>query len=117
MRECKLVHINDGRPEELTNGNFYFAETYPRAERELEKYLDQGYELKAMVPNFTPGNPGGGGYAFYETGFVFYLEREVPDGERRPEEPSQPESLFDEEVFRTDGEDLEDWNFDVEEEE
>lgn len=32
-----------------------------------------------MVSSVTPGEPGGKGYAFYSTGFVFYLEREIDD--------------------------------------
>lgn len=104
MRECKIVHINDGRPETVSNGNFYFEETYPRAEESLNEYLSQGYEIRSMVPLISPGEPGGKGYAFYRSGFVFYLEREVPDPDDEPmtmdEDPEEWEfdetDLFDE---------------------
>lgn len=106
MKQCRIVHINDGRPETNSNGNFYFSETYPRAERELEQYLNQGYQVKSMVHHVCPGDPAGG-YAFFDAGFTFYLEREVSGEE--PEEDAQEDGALGgepetfEELFRMHG--------------
>lgn len=108
MRECKIIHINDGRPQETANGNFYFSEIYPRTETELQTYLDQGYEVKHMVPMVAPAIQKEGAYGFYLSGFAFYLEREAPEGERSKEELPEPEEQIDEDSFI----DPEDWDFD-----
>ena len=75
MKRCKLIHINDGRPQTLTNGNFVFAEEYVSTSEILNEYLADGWEVKNMVPEFSPAmnetSP-----VFYKSGFTFYLERE-----------------------------------------
>ena len=78
MKQCRIIHINDGKPEEKSNGDFYFSECFPRMEEELESYLNRGFVVKSMAPVFVPGEPNGG-YAFYHSGYLFYLEREVDD--------------------------------------
>lgn len=77
MKECKIIHINDGTAREITNGNRHFVEDYPWTEEQLNRYLNEGYELKHMVPMVTPAIQGEGNYSFYKSGFAFYLEREI----------------------------------------
>ena len=77
MRECKIIHINDGNEAEMTNGNRFYAESFPRAEEMIGDYLRQGYQVVHMVPDFTPSVQEEGCFSFYKTGWSFYLEREV----------------------------------------
>ncbi len=72
MKRCRIIHINDGNPETINNGDWMFVESYTRAERILEEYINDGYEVKQMIPDITPADAGG----FYKTGFTVYLEKE-----------------------------------------
>lgn len=51
MRKCKILHINDGSAKVITNGDRHFVEEHPWAEDLIEGYLNQGYEVKQMIPN------------------------------------------------------------------
>lgn len=75
MKKCLLIHINDGSPEELQNGNFMFVERFPRAEEIIEKYLSQGYEVKQIIPDYSPALQGEGNPTFYQTGITVYFEK------------------------------------------
>lgn len=75
MKVCKILHINDGQPKVITNGNFLFAEEYVRASDILNQYLADGWELRTMIPEFTPGAREDGP-AFYCGGFTVYLEHD-----------------------------------------
>jgi len=75
MKICKVIHINDGRPKMITNGNMVFAEEYVVTSDILNQYLADGWEVRNMVPEFTPSMEENGP-AFYQGGFTFYLERE-----------------------------------------
>ena len=79
MKECKVIRINDGLEDEIQNGEFMHILTQPRAEKLIEFFLDNGYEVKQMIRDFSPGMGGAGGYSFYRGGLIFYLEREVED--------------------------------------
>lgn len=118
MKQCKLLHINDGCPREQNNGNWMHVEDYPRAEEILNRYLNSGYELKSMVPLVSPAELDRGNYGFYRSGFVFYLEREV-EGEYTgptPDDPIFPEGEDLHDIFRApDESDEDDW-FDDEDE-
>lgn len=81
MKICKLVHINDGKEKEIQNGDFMLVEEYPRTDAMISELLNDGYELKHMVPDFTPAVQKPGCYAFYKGGFVFYFEKEVTEEE------------------------------------
>ena len=81
MKEVKVIHINDGTSEVLTNGNRHYAEDNVWAGKMLSMYLNAGYEISQIIPDFTPGEPGGGGYAFYKTGFTVFLVRDVQEGD------------------------------------
>jgi hypothetical protein len=78
-KKCKLIRINDGTAKTLENGNFHFVEEMEWAAKYLERYLNEGYEVKHMVPEVTPAIQKDGTYSFYKGGFTFYLEREVAD--------------------------------------
>jgi len=84
MKQCKIIHINDGKPQELYSEDRYYSDCYPRMEAELEAYLNEGYEVRQVLPHVTPAIQGDGNYSFYETGYTFYLEREVePETEEK----------------------------------
>lgn len=74
MKECKIIHINDGNPQEITNGNFLFVEEYVFASEIVNQYLGEGWEVRNMIPVFTP-NMRDSSPAFFRSGFTFYLER------------------------------------------
>lgn len=83
-KDCLILHINDGAAKELENGNWHYMEEFEWAERQIQEYLDLGYEVKQMIPSLTPArlDPSAkGGVAFYDTGFVVYLERQREDEE------------------------------------
>lgn len=77
MKECKLIHINDGNEETLQNGNYLFVEEFPRTAEIIAGYLNQGYEVKQIIPDVTPNILQEGAYTFYKGGIVVYLEREI----------------------------------------
>ena len=76
MKKCKIIHINDGTPKELENGNRFFAEEYEEAEAFLAPFLAEGYEVKQMIPDYSPAIQKPGAFSFYNTGFTVYLEKE-----------------------------------------
>lgn len=80
MKECKVIHINDGSTSVLENGNFHFVEEFDWTEMYLNRLLSEGWELKHMAPEVTPAIQGEGSYSFYKSGFTFYLERGKNDG-------------------------------------
>lgn len=53
MKECKIININD--------------------------YLKEGWEVKAVVPIVNPAIQEKGSFSFYRGGLEFYLEREVKE--------------------------------------
>lgn len=77
MKECRIIHINDGKPTELYNEDHYFSEYFPRMQIEIDSYLNEGYEVRQVMPHVTPAIQGDGIYSFYQTGYSFYLEREI----------------------------------------
>lgn len=94
MKQCKIIHINDGNPQELYNENRYYYECYPRMEATLESYLNEGYEVRQVMPHVTPAIQGDGIYSFYQTGYSFYLEREIePETEEKSFEDYLNEAL------------------------
>ena len=78
-KKCKLIHINDGSATTVENGNFHFVEEFDWTAKYLERYLNEGYEVKHMVPEVSPAIQGDGSYCFYKSGFTFYLECEESD--------------------------------------
>ncbi len=94
MKKCRVLHINDGNSEELTNGNRFFAEYYPKIEDIMNKLLLMHYEVKQILPEYSPaiqGQPGS--YMFYHTGYTFYLEKEINENDNDDEEFKK---IFDE---------------------
>lgn len=77
MKKCKIIHINDGTSKVTTNGDRHFAEEYPWAEELIEGYINRGYEVKQMIPNYTPNVQKLGEYPFFIGGFTVYMEKEV----------------------------------------
>lgn len=77
MKECKLIHINDGCERELRDGNRFYAEEFPETRELIGTYLEEGWQVVHMVPDFSPAIQGEGRYSFYKTSWTFYLEREA----------------------------------------
>ena len=77
MTECKIITINDGKERQLTNGNYLYACDYPVLERYLNEYLEEGWKVIHMLPEFEPAINEKGNYSFYKGGYTFYLEREI----------------------------------------
>lgn len=78
-KQCKVIHINDGSASIRENGNFHFVEEFDWTESYLNRFLNDGWEVKHMVPEVTPAIQGDGSYNFYKSGFTFYLERDERD--------------------------------------
>ena len=79
MKECKMIHINDGSSSTLENGNFHFVEEFDWTAMYLNRLLSEGWEVRHMVPEVSPAIQGDNSYYFYKGGFTFYLEREKND--------------------------------------
>lgn len=77
MKECKIVQINDGNHVEIQNGNFLFVEEFPKTAEIINKYLAEGYEVKHIIPQFSPASQKSDGYSFYKDGIMLYLEKET----------------------------------------
>ena len=75
MKKCILIHINDGKAEELHNGDFMFVERFKKTEEIINKYLSQGYEVKQIIPNYSPSLQGEENFTFYEAGITIYFEK------------------------------------------
>lgn len=80
MKKCLFIHINDGKPEVLQNGNHLFVERFFKTEEVIEHYLAQGYEVKQIMPDVSPAEQGAGNYTFYKGGITVYFEKDESDG-------------------------------------
>lgn len=76
MKECKIIHIHDGNLVEISNGNRFFQEDFPQTEQVINDYLNQGFEVKQILPQYTPAIQKEGYLSFYKSGVLIYLERE-----------------------------------------
>ena len=77
MKHCMIVRITDKSPVKLHDWDDYVSEHFPKMEAELEVYLEEGYEVKQIVPHVAPEIQEDGKQGFCETGYTFYLERET----------------------------------------
>lgn len=77
MKTCKIITINDGRPKTLQNGDYMFIKEMPRAEKIIEGYINDGYEVKQIFSTYDPAVQGEGNYSFYKGGIIVYLEKEA----------------------------------------
>ena len=82
MKKCILIHINDGNAEVLQNGNFLLVERFVKAEQVIEEYLSQGYEVKQMIPDYSPVKQADGSYAFNKGSVTIYFEKSDPDDQQ-----------------------------------
>lgn len=102
MKECKVIQINDGDMLKLTDGNWHCAQEAVWAGEMLAMYLNEGYEIVQMYPEFDPGMGRPGEYTFYKGGFTVVLVREVTPDSRQitPEdwEAANVRNLYDERI-------------------
>lgn len=76
MKKCTILHINDGNPKEVHNGNRLYVEEYVVSEDVLNPYLAAGFEVKHIVPWVRPNINEEGSFPFFNDGFIVYLEKE-----------------------------------------
>lgn len=51
------------------------VERFVKAEEIINKYLAQGYEVKQIIPNYSPSQQGEGNMTFYKAGITVYFEK------------------------------------------
>lgn len=104
-KECKIIHINDGSAKVQQNENFHFVESFDWTAEYLSRFLNEGWKVTHMVPEISPAIQGEtGSYAFYKSGWTFFLERDLTSAGAKPEPPlieevvdfDQLDEVFDE---------------------
>ena len=76
MKSVKIITINDGKEEELANGDYFYAEEYPRTETMVAQYLNEGWTLIHVLKDYNPAIQGEGSYSFYKGGLTFIFEKD-----------------------------------------
>ena len=76
MKHVMILHINDGNSRVIKNEDRMLIESFPRAEAEIAKYVNDGWRVTQMIPEVSPAIPKEGSYSFYRSGFTLYLEKE-----------------------------------------
>jgi len=77
MKQVKILHINDGNSDVIKNEERIYIETFPCAQGEIEKLVNEGWEVKQMIPEVTPAINKEGVYSFYKSGFTIFFERDM----------------------------------------
>ena len=118
----KLVSINDGENNEINNGNRLYLVNYPRTEKIINAFLNDGWSLHSKEFRVVPSIQGA--YAFYLGGWDMLFVKEIPSDQDDDsdsflhdviakileEEPAIPEVVEDD-----DDEFLDDFDLDDEE--
>ena len=76
MKECKIINVHDGNPEKITEQPFFTVTEYFTAEKEINAFLNEGWEVKSATPHYSPNMIKEGNFSFYLDGMTFYLERD-----------------------------------------
>jgi len=79
MKKCVLIHINDGNAKVLHNENFMFVEQFTKTEEIIEQYLSQDYEVRQIIPDYSPDLQGEGNLTFFKGGIIIYFEKNISD--------------------------------------
>ncbi|MBQ7827340.1 MAG: hypothetical protein IJ386_03655 [Clostridia bacterium] len=79
MKECRIIHINDGNRETIRNEGCLFVEEVTCTEKIIGEYIKAGYEVKHIIPEIMPAKQYEGMFTFYKDGITVYLEREYVD--------------------------------------
>ncbi len=77
----KMVHVNDGDSRVMHNGDFMFVETFPRGEKIIEAFTNNGWTLVNRTQVIKPAIQKEGVYSFYMNGWDLMFEKEVEDEE------------------------------------
>ena len=77
MKDCKIIHIHDGKGKNIKTEKFFSVEELEESEKILNNYLAQGYEVKHIISNVSPNILKEGNWTFFKDGFTVYLEKEV----------------------------------------
>lgn len=75
----KLVNIHDGEGKEHYNGDRLYIESWPRAERIIAAFLDDGWTLSNSAPRYNPSINQPGVYGFYLGGWEMLFTKVVED--------------------------------------
>lgn len=74
----KLVSINDGENNEINNGNRLYIVNYPRTEKVIAAFLNDGWNLHSKEFRVVPSIQREGAYAFYLGGWDMLFVKEIP---------------------------------------
>lgn len=74
----KLVSVNDGNDNEIHNGNLIYIVNYPRTEKILNAFLNDGWILHSKNFRVTPAIQKPGVYSFYLDGWDLLFVKEIP---------------------------------------
>ena len=77
----KIVHVNDGDSQVMHNGDFMFVETFPRGEKIIEAFMNNGWTLANRTQVNKPAIQKEGAYSFYMNGWDLLFEKETEDDE------------------------------------
>ncbi|MCD7894555.1 MAG: hypothetical protein LUG60_12785 [Erysipelotrichaceae bacterium] len=75
----KMVHVNDGENQVMHNGDYMFVETFPRSERIIEAFFNNGWTLVNRTQVIQPTIQKAGNYGFYKDGWDLMFEKEIED--------------------------------------
>ena len=76
MKKCAIIHVCDGNAEIVENKNRLLIERFTHSEEVIEQYLSQGYEVKHIIPDYSPAVQGEGNPTFFKGGITIYFEKE-----------------------------------------
>ncbi len=71
----KMVHVNDGDSQVMHNGDFMFVETFPRGEKIIEAFMNNGWTLANRTQVIKPAIQKEGAYSFYMNGWDLMFEK------------------------------------------
>jgi hypothetical protein len=75
----KLISINDGDIHDHHNGDWLHVQSYPRAEKIVSTFFDEGWFLVNRTPRYYPAPQQAGEFSFYIGGWDFLFSKDVLD--------------------------------------
>jgi len=69
--------MNDRNARTVINGEHHLLEEYGWAGEALAEYVNQGWEVKQIIPIVDPADKDEANFLFYKGGIGVYMEREV----------------------------------------
>lgn len=75
----KLISINDGNIYDHHNGDWLHVQSYPRTEKIVSTFIDEGWILQDKTPRYRPTPQQPGELSFYIGGWDFLFTKDVLD--------------------------------------